>query len=176
MARFDTVQAERSDRASLFKHSHSRNFTMSKEDDNKAIVGRWFTDFWGKTCNLDIVDELAAPDMLLHYSLHEPRRGREGIKAFMTDFREAFPDLNFWGAADLIAEGDYVVGRWEGGGTHTGPAFSDFLIGSLPAATGRKMHFTGTTVLRLKDGKIVEEIGLDDGVKALQQLGLISAV
>ncbi|ALL70343.1 hypothetical protein K788_0001316 (plasmid) [Paraburkholderia caribensis MBA4] len=27
--------------------------------------------------------------------------------------------------------------------------------------------------LRLKDGKIVEEIGLDDGVTALQQLGLI---
>jgi hypothetical protein len=66
---------------------------------------------------------------------------------------KSFPDLNFWGAADLIAEGDYVVGRWEGGGTHTGPAFSDFLIGSLPAATGRKMHFTGTTVLKLKDGK-----------------------
>ena len=35
------------------------------------------------------------------------------------------------------------------------------------------MHFTGTTVLRLKDGMIVEEIGLDDGVTALQQLGLI---
>ena len=91
---------------------------MSKEEDNKAIVGRWFTDFWGKTCNLDIVDELAAPNMLLQYSLHEPRRGREDIKAFMSDFREAFTDLNFWGAADLIAEGDYVVGRWEGGGTH----------------------------------------------------------
>lgn len=54
------------------------------------------------------------------------------------------------------------------------PAFSDFLVGALPAATGRKMHFTGTTVLRLKDGKIVEEIGLDDGVKALQQLDLIT--
>ncbi len=26
----------------------------------------------------------------------------------MTDFRAAFPDLNFWGTADLIAEGDYV--------------------------------------------------------------------
>jgi predicted ester cyclase len=136
---------------------------MSKEDDNKAIVGRWFTDFWGKTCNLNIVDELAAPNMLLHYSLHAPRRGREDIKAFMADFREAFPDLNFWGAADLIAEGDYVVGRWDGGGTHTGPAFDEFLIGSLPAATGRKMRFTGTTVLRLKDGKILEEVGLDDG-------------
>jgi hypothetical protein len=37
------------------------------------------------------------------------------------------------------------------------------------------MHFTGTTVLRLKDGKIAEEVGLDDGVTALQQLGLIKA-
>ena len=68
-----------------------------------------------------------------------------------------------------------MVGRWEGGGTHSGPAFSDFLVGSLPAGTGRKMHFTGTTVLKLKDGIIVEEIGLDDGVTALQQLGLIKA-
>ena len=148
---------------------------LSKEEANKAIVGRWFTDFWGETCNLNIVDELASPAMLLQYSLHEPRKGHNDIKAFMTDFRAAFPDLKFWGAADLIAEGDYVVGRWEGGGTHTGPAFSDFLAGALPAATGRKMHFTGTTVLRLENGKIVEEIGLDDGVAALTQLGLIKS-
>jgi predicted ester cyclase len=148
---------------------------MSKEDDNKAIVGRWFASFWGKTCDLSIVDELASPQMVLHYSLHEPRHGHEDIKAFMADFRKAFPDLNFWGAADLIAEGDFVVGRWEGGGTHTGPAFRDFLVGSLPEASGRKMHFTGTTVLRIENGKIVEEIGLDDGVTALQQLGLLKA-
>ena len=149
---------------------------MSKEEDNKAVVDRWFTEFWGKTVNLGIVDEIAAPDMLLKYSLHEPRHGRDDIKAFMTDFRAAFPDLNFWGTAGLIAEGDYVVGQWEGGGTHTGPAFSDFLIGRLPAATGRKMHFTGTTVLKVVNGRIAEEIGLDDGVTALTQLGLIRAV
>jgi hypothetical protein len=103
---------------------------MSKEEDNKAVVGRWFTDFWGKNVNLAVIDEVAAPDMLLKYSLHEPRRGRDDIRAFMRDFRAAFPDLNFWGTADLIAQGDYVVGQWEGGGTHTGPAFKDFLIGS----------------------------------------------
>jgi predicted ester cyclase len=148
---------------------------MSKEADHKAIVGRWFTEFWGPTYRPGIVDELAAPEMLLQYSLHAPRRGRADIKAFMAGFRAAFPDLNFWGAAELIAEGDFVVGRWEGGGTHTGPAFSDFLTGSLPAATGRVMKFTGTTVLRLGDGKILEEIGLDDGVTALQQLGLLRA-
>ena len=146
---------------------------MSLQDDNKTIVGRWFTDFWGKTCDLGVVDEVASPNMLLKYSLHEARRGRDDIKAFMKDFRAAFPDLNFWGTADLIAEGDYVVGQWEGGGTHTGPAFKDFLAGSLPANTGRKMHFTGVTVLKLKDGKIIEENGLDDGVKALVQLRLL---
>jgi predicted ester cyclase len=152
-----------------------KGIPMSLQDDNKAVVGRWFTDFWGKTYDLSVVDEIAAPDMLLKYSLHEPRKGHEDIKAFMTDFRAAFPDLNFWGTADLIAEGDYVVGQWEGGGTHSGPAFKDFLSGALPANTGRKMRFTGTTILKIKDGKILEEIGLDDGVTALTQLGILRA-
>jgi len=40
---------------------------MSKEEDNKAVVGKWFTEFWGKSANLGVVDEIAAPDMLLKY-------------------------------------------------------------------------------------------------------------
>ena len=143
------------------------------QSHNEALVGRWFTEFWGKTYNPAVVDELAAPDMLLKYSLHKPRHGREDLKAFMDGFRASFPDLNFWGTAPLLADGDHVSGQWEGGGTHTGPAFSDFLVGSLPAASGRKMHFTGITILRLKGGKIVEEAGLDDVATALTQLGLL---
>lgn len=147
--------------------------TSSKIHGNKAIVGRWLREFWGNPWNPAIVDELAAPDMLLQYSLHAPRRGRADVKAFMIGFRAAFPDLSFAGAADLIAEDDHVVGRWVGGGTHTGPAFGDFLLGGLPAASGRKMRFTGTTVLHVENGKIAEEVGLDDGLTALMQLGLI---
>jgi len=37
------------------------------------------------------------------------------------------------------------------------------------------MHFTGITVLKVEDGLITEELGLDDGVTVLQQLGLIKA-
>ena len=148
---------------------------MSKEDDNKAVVVRWFTDFWGKTYDPTVIDEIASPDMLLKYSMHAPRRGRADIKDFMNGFRTAFPDLNFWPTADLIAEGDYVVGQWEGGGTHSGPAFSDFVVGGLNASTGKTMRFSGTTVLKVVDGRIIEEIGLDDGVAALTQLGLLKA-
>ena len=54
---------------------------MNKEENNKAVVVRWFTEFWGQSVNLGVVDDIAAPDMLLKYSLHEPRRGRDDIKA-----------------------------------------------------------------------------------------------
>jgi len=142
-------------------------------EENKAVVGRWFAEFWGKDFNPSVIDELAAPNIRFEYSLHAPLRGRDAVRAFAGKFRAAFPDLNFWGTADLIAEGDYVVGQWEGGGTHTGSAFTDLLAGDLSGNTGRKMHFTGVTVLKLADGKIIEEIGLDDGVTALTQLGLL---
>ena len=90
----------------------------------------------------------------------------------MTEFREAFPDLSVTGATAFVSHGDYVIGRWHGSGTHTGPAYCDFLVGCLPAASAQKMRFSGTTVLRISNGKIAEQIGLDDGVTALLQFGL----
>jgi predicted ester cyclase len=147
---------------------------MSAED-NKAIVGRWFSEFWGKQFNAAVIDELAAPDIRFEYSLHAPLRGRDAVREFAAKFRAAFPDLGFDGTAGLIAEGDYVVGQWIGGGTQTGGAFKDMPMGGLPAGTGKTMRFTGITILKVENGLITEEIGLDDGVTALTQLGLISA-
>jgi hypothetical protein len=36
------------------------------------------------------------------------------------------------------------------------------------------MRFTGITVLKVENGLITQEIGLDDGVTVLRQLGLIT--
>ena len=142
-------------------------------EDNKAIVVRWFTDFWGSDFDARIIDELAAPDIRFEYSLHKPLRGRDEVREFALRFREAFPNLGFGATADLIGDGNYVVGQWKGGGTPTGPAFDALPVGSLPANSGRRMEFTGTTVIKVVDGMIAEEVGLDDGVTVLQQLGLI---
>jgi predicted ester cyclase len=144
-------------------------------EDNKNVVGRWFKDFWGNPWNSRIVNELATADIVVHYPMHEPKKGRAAVLTFMTEFREAFPDLNFRGVGDLLADGDYVVGRWEGGGTHTGPAFSDFRLGSIPAASGRKMKFAGTTVLRLQQGRIAEELGQEDALSAMLQRAILVA-
>lgn len=146
-----------------------------QEEKNKEIVGKWLDNFWGSKYDPKIIDELAASDMLLQYSLHKPRKGHADIKDFMKRFRDAFPDLAFEGAYPLLADGEYVIARWVGGGTHTGKAFSDWPVGTLPVATGRKMRFTGTTVFRVVNGKITEEIGLDDGLTALLQLELVRA-
>ena len=142
-------------------------------EDNKAVVGRWFTEFWGADFNTGIIDELADPDIRFEYSLHAPCRGRDEVRAFAAKFRAAFPDLAFGGTADLIAEGDYVVGQWIGGGIHTGDAFDDMPIGALPANTGKTIRFTGISIIKVENGLITEELGLDDGVTVLQQLGLI---
>jgi len=40
--------------------------TMSKEEENKAIIGRWLKAFWGNPWDPAIIDELAAPDLIVH--------------------------------------------------------------------------------------------------------------
>lgn len=130
---------------------------MDTELLNKAIVVRWFTALWGETCDLGVVDELAAADVRLQYSSENPRCGRQAVKDFMAGFRRAFPNLCFRRIGDIIADRDIVVVRWEGSGTHTGPAFNDFHIGPLPAASGREIVLCGHSAVRLEHEMIAEE-------------------
>ena len=37
-------------------------------EENKVVVGRWFTEFWGKDFNPAVIDELAAPGIRFEYS------------------------------------------------------------------------------------------------------------
>ncbi|KAE9370973.1 SnoaL-domain-containing protein [Stipitochalara longipes BDJ] len=150
---------------------------LSLRERNRQVVARYFEEFWTKG-NSDVVDEVCTEDYVLYYPLHGRHVGREAIKKMFADFKEAFPDICFrlMFPFPLIAEDEYVVARWVGGGKHTGPAFFDLPIGGLPEPnSGREMRFSGTTIYTLKEGKIVEETGEEAGLLALQQLGLIPA-
>ncbi|MDQ0789722.1 ester cyclase [Streptomyces sp. B3I8] len=70
-------------------------------EENKAVVGRWFTEFWGPEVNPAVIDEVAAPDIRFAYSLHAPCRGRDEVRAFATEFRTVFPGLAFSGTTSL---------------------------------------------------------------------------
>ncbi|KAL6904293.1 hypothetical protein GGI43DRAFT_400084 [Trichoderma evansii] len=144
------------------------------EQRNKAIVAKYFEEYWVKG-NVSIVDELCSDDFVMSYPNHGPRHGKEGAKMMLTEFMEAFPDLTFRSyQTPLIAEGDYVAAQWVGGGTHTGRAFDDLVVGKLDKAnTGKKIHFSGISIFTLKNGKIVREIAEEGGLTVLQQLGLV---
>jgi predicted ester cyclase len=157
----------------LTEMSTDPSTSSRKEEENKVIVDRWLTNFWGKNYNLAIVDELAARDIFFNHSLHTPRVGPVSLKTFMAELREAFPDLSVEKTADLIAEGDAVIIRWVCEGTHIGPSFYDLVMGALPAVSGRKMRFAGMSAIRLGARKIIENLGLADGVTAMNQLGFI---
>jgi len=47
--------------------------------------------------------------------------------------------------------------------------YGDFNKGN----TGKKMEFSGTTVFKMKDGRIAEEMGEEGAITALSQLGLV---
>jgi predicted ester cyclase len=131
---------------------------MLKEQENKAIGVHWLEGFWGHSWTPEIVDDLAADDILIQFSLQTPCRGRSAAKGFLLGIREIFHGLQFRSTADLVVDGEYVVARLDGIGTHAGAAFLDFFIGFFPANSGQKVHLAGTTTLRIKNGKIVEEM------------------
>ena len=77
--------------------------------------------------------------------------------------KEAFPD--FAGTNELyIVEGDRVATRWVYHGTHRGTFFD------IPA-TGKRVTFTGMSIDRVVDGRIVETAFEWDLVGVLRQLG-----
>ena len=138
---------------------------MSTEE-NKALVRRILDEVWGQG-HLHLLDEHLAPNFVDHGIRPPVPPGPEGYKQFVTLYRNAFPD---WHAAveDQIAEGDKVVTRWHGRGTHQG----DFL--GIPA-TGKQVAVTGITINRIADGKGQEGWTELDALGIMQQLGVVPA-
>jgi steroid delta-isomerase-like uncharacterized protein len=136
---------------------------MSSEQ-NKIIVRRFVEESWKG--NLDIVDELTDRDYVGHDPANpEPVRGREGVKAFISMYRAAFPDLRLT-VEDQLAEGDLVATRWSSRGTQKGE-----LMGIDP--TGKQVTVSGVTISRLVDGKLVEEFHNWDTFGMMKQLDAI---
>jgi predicted ester cyclase len=139
---------------------------MSTEE-NKQVVLRWREEIWNKR-NVNIIDELHAPDYVGHYSgvIPGPIQGREALKHLFAAYLAAFeiqvtPEF-------LIAEGDMVVVHDTNRVKHTG-AFQ-----GIPP-TGKEATVTSTDIYRMVDGKIVEQWLESDFTGLMQQLGVIPA-
>ena len=126
---------------------------------NKEIVRRYHTELWAG--NLSIIDELIADDY------NSVMGGRDGIKAFANAWLSAMPNSKLH-IEELIAEGDTVVMRWRASGTNTGPDKTP--DGSPMPPTGKPFTYTGITINKVINGKIVSDVYENSWLAMLQQM------
>lgn len=133
-------------------------------EDNKAAARRFLECF--SSGDLDGLDEIMAEDYVDHdpYNPHG-QEGLEGVKKLISMYREGFPDLTFE-IEDVLAEGDKVVVRWTGTGTHQGEVMG------VPGS-GKTSTVSGISIDRFENGKAVEGWTCWDTLGMLQQIGAI---
>ena len=129
--------------------------------ENKVIAQRILDEVFSRG-NLSTINELFSSDIIVHDPDKE-LRGSAQVEQGMIGLRTAFPDL-YYTVEDMIAEGDKVVIRFTGRGTHQGE-----FRGVSP--TGKAMTYTGIVVLRFVEGRLVEYWGVSDALGIFQQLG-----
>ena len=137
---------------------------------NKEIGRRVLLEIWSQG-RFDVIDDLYAPDYVDHVNRGpEPEEvhGPEGLKAAVTLFRSAFPDLQYT-VDDVLAERDLVMTRFSASGTQRGE-----FLGAPP--TYRRITYTGIDVNRVVDGRIVESWVQYDALGLLQQVGLVPSL
>jgi steroid delta-isomerase-like uncharacterized protein len=135
--------------------------------ENKELVRRWFEEVWNKG-RVEAIHEMFAEDGIAHGLSDDagsPLRGPAAFTTFHATFRNAFPDMVIT-VEDTIAEGDKVAARCSVRGKHTGNSLGF-------AATQTPVEFTGITIVRIKNGKIVEGWNNFDFMKMYRQLGAI---
>jgi steroid delta-isomerase-like uncharacterized protein len=137
---------------------------MGSIEQNQATVRAVFEV--AEEGNLDALDALIDPDFILHdLTSSEEFRGVEGAKEMITLYRKLQGGLRIT-IEHQVSQGDFVATRYTARGTHQ----AEFM--GVPA-TGRPVTVAGICISRLRDGKIVEEWEIADGLGALQQIGAI---
>ena len=130
-------------------------------EQNKKIARQVFEDIQSDG-NIGLIDEIVVKDYVGHTPLGN-LHGPQGAKDFENLLHTAFPDYTVR-VEDQITEGDKVVTRWIGSGTHQGP------FQGMPA-TGKAIEMEGLTIFRIVNGKLVEGWTIPDLVSLLQQIG-----
>lgn len=130
------------------------------------LLAREFLQVWSAG-NLHLLDELAAPDIVVDYShFPEPIHGVAAFRAALQETFRQFPDL-VTTPRTLIVDGHRAAVEWTYVGTHRGGE----LFG-VPAS-GVRVEVRGVTLYRAEHGRVVEERGVADLASLMTQIGAL---
>ncbi len=131
---------------------------------NEQLVRR-FNQEYINTGDPGVIAEFLTPDCRMYCNGEYEAEGPAGYAEMLGHFRTAFPDLEHT-SEEIMSSDDRVAERFVTVGTHLG-AFQ-----GIPP-TGKRVEFTGTSIFRLRDGKISEERTSVDLLALMSQLGVI---
>ena len=134
--------------------------------ENKAVVRRFFEELLS-TDNFAVAEEILSPDFRFYFAGSPDPMDLESYKELLVARRAAFPDRRFV-VEDMIAEGEKVSARFAMRGTNKGE-----FRGIAP--TGAEVIMTGIDIIRLAEGKMVEDRVEVDQWGMMPQLGVIAS-
>ena len=132
---------------------------------NKELIRRWFEEVWNKG-RAEAIEEMFDENGIAHGLSDDPAnpiKGPSGYRPFYDGLRQAFPNIVVI-VEDMVAEGDKVAARCSVRAKHEG----EFLG---RAATQAPVEFTGITIVRIDNGKIVEAWNNFDFMTMYKQVG-----
>ena len=132
-------------------------------NDNKAFVRDFFKSF--SDGDLEATKAMMDGSHVYYFPLADSPMDKENHSNVQAVFKAAIPDL-FFELHDQIAEDDKVASRFTATGTFT----NEFQ--GLPPS-GEHIEFSGTNVMRIVDGKSLEEWDDFDTMALMGQLGAI---
>ena len=91
--------------------------------------------------------------------------GLDDFKAYYANYINGFSDGEF-SIINAFGNGDNLVKHWNFKGTHDGDFFG------IPA-TNKTLNLSGTTMVKMKDSKVLQEEDFFDNYSFMKQLGLI---
>lgn len=136
---------------------------MMSANENKTLLHRYIREVWEKQ-NPAAVKEFLASNYRRHTSPDAAPLTLDDQVQRLIGFRTAFPDIQIV-VEEVIAEGDHIAFRSTMRGTHRGE-----LLGIAP--TGKQVTVGLVDVIRVENGKFVEQWGGPDLFDLLRQLGV----
>ena len=103
------------------------------------------------------------------WTVPEPIRDKDGLRAYFNTWLGAFPDMHVKQIARVIGE-DAVAAELEFSGTNTGAMN---MGGMEMPPTGRSIVGRGSYIAHVRDGKVVEFSSHPDAAGVMMQLGLM---
>lgn len=146
-------------------------FTMSCDNANKQLEKDidMYSSVWDDIMNKGEIEKINSTNFdenITLISYPENVVGIESFKAYYSNFITGFSEGNFT-VVDIFGQGDKLVKHWKYTGKHTGNFFG------IPP-TGKTVEVEGTTLVKMKDGKIAQEQDFMDNMVFMQQLGILS--